>query len=122
VRVLLPGYGPRFGNLDFRRFAEQVIRAETPAHILPTVCWINRAKMKAFESAYFEWLGAKDRATPASRARALAALYRTLFEARNTYPQQRLHSPAPGDDRPTFRLGHSALGSDETEDGPAAPT
>ncbi|MGY3794257.1 hypothetical protein [Aquimarina sp. 433] len=41
VSIILPGWTKRFGNKDFRRFAEQLIREELPAHVLAKICWIG---------------------------------------------------------------------------------
>jgi hypothetical protein len=46
----------RMRNKDFRRFAERLIRMETPAHILPRICFIGEAQMKEFEDTYYLWL------------------------------------------------------------------
>lgn len=44
ISVVLPGYTYRFSNIDFRNFAESVIRQEIPAHILGRICWIGYRK------------------------------------------------------------------------------
>lgn len=41
ITFVMPGWMPMFQNLDFRRYAERVIRLETPAHILPKICWVG---------------------------------------------------------------------------------
>ncbi|MFD2565661.1 hypothetical protein [Aquimarina rubra] len=41
VSIILPGWTERFGNKDFRRFAEQLIREELPAHVLARICWVG---------------------------------------------------------------------------------
>lgn len=41
VSIILPGWTERFGNKDFRRFAEQLIREELPAHVLAKICWVG---------------------------------------------------------------------------------
>lgn len=56
IAVILPGYTMRMRNKDFRRFAERLIRMETPAHILPRICFIGEAQMKEFEDTYYLWL------------------------------------------------------------------
>ena len=42
IHVILPAYAARFSDMDFRRFVEEAIRQETPAHILPRICWIAK--------------------------------------------------------------------------------
>jgi uncharacterized protein len=44
ISVVLPGYTYRFANVDFRNFAEDVIRQEIPSHILGKICWIGYRK------------------------------------------------------------------------------
>ncbi|VXB29956.1 conserved hypothetical protein [Flavobacterium sp. 9AF] len=44
ISVVLPGYTYRFSNIDFRNYAEDVIRQEIPAHILGKICWIGYRK------------------------------------------------------------------------------
>lgn len=41
VSVVLPGWTERFSNMDFRRFMEDLIRQELPAHVLARICWIG---------------------------------------------------------------------------------
>ncbi|GAB2765077.1 hypothetical protein GCM10027275_02940 [Rhabdobacter roseus] len=43
LTLVMPGWLPRFQNLHFRRYAERLIRAEAPAHLLVKVCWIGNA-------------------------------------------------------------------------------
>jgi hypothetical protein len=44
ISVVLPGYTFRFADVDFRNFAENVIRQEIPSHILGKICWIGYRK------------------------------------------------------------------------------
>lgn len=42
LTFVMPGWMPEFAdNLDFRRFADRTIREETPAHLLPKICWVG---------------------------------------------------------------------------------
>lgn len=41
LTFVMAGWMPLFQNLDFRRYAERMIRLETPAHILPKICWVG---------------------------------------------------------------------------------
>lgn len=59
IHIILPAYGKRFSNREFRRFAEEVIREETPAHILPKICWISQEDMAELEKQYHEWIKLK---------------------------------------------------------------
>jgi hypothetical protein len=53
---VLPAYAGRFTSMAFRRFAEETIRREVPAHLLPTVCWIGADDMARFEKAWHDWI------------------------------------------------------------------
>ena len=41
VSIVLPGYTYRFSDPNFREYAEQVIKEELPAHIIPKICWVG---------------------------------------------------------------------------------
>jgi hypothetical protein len=113
IHIILPAYGSRFGNMDFRRFAEEVIREETPAHILPKICWISKDDMAKFEAQYREWIYLKASAETAKRNEKLTAFYQTLFAVKNVYPAQKLRECDSGDELPKFILGKTALGTME---------
>lgn len=68
VTIVLPGWGHRFANSDFREYLEKLIRNELPAHILARICWVgyrkkqrpdNENNMLLFEKAYQEFLFTK---------------------------------------------------------------
>ena len=111
IHVILPAYSSRFSNMDFRRFVEQVIREETPAHILPRICWISKDDMKALEKAYRDWIYIKAGAETTQPTDKLRAFSEVLFAVRNVYPPQRLHECDSGEDQPKFLLGQTALGT-----------
>jgi hypothetical protein len=112
VHIVLPAYAGRFTNMEFRRFVEEVIREETPAHILPKVCWISRERMRTVETTYREWLELPRNANAATRAQALAALIGILETIKNVYPASRLEECEEGVAQPQpFRLGRTVLGS-----------
>lgn len=117
LRVLLPAYAGRFVDMDFRRFVEETIRRETPAHLLPTICWISRDDMRAFEDAYRGWLAVAPSAEPsAERRTALTALLEVLYTSKNVYPPTALGECGIGDETRQFILGRSALGSGAHDD------
>ncbi|MGX2040182.1 hypothetical protein ACWJKU_08615 [Methylocaldum sp. MU1018] len=111
VHIILPAYGSRFGNMDFRRFAEQVIREETPAHILPKICWIDKEAMAAFEKLYRDWIYLKPGREFAQRKEKLGAFIETLFSVRNVYPSQSLHDCTADESQAKFVLGRTAIGT-----------
>ena len=108
LHVVLPAAAPRFANMQFRRYAEQVIRDETAAHLLPKICWSSDDDMNRIETAWLAWralLAGTDATGPAAK---LAALADALFNAKNVYPAPTLADCAAAE---KFILGRSALGS-----------
>ncbi|PHN06360.1 hypothetical protein [Flavilitoribacter nigricans] len=59
VSIVLPGWTRRFGDPDYRQFLERLIRLETPAHIMPKICWIGPEQMRDFEQIYRQLLEAR---------------------------------------------------------------
>jgi hypothetical protein len=108
----MPAYATRFKTVDFRRFVEDVIRQEMPAHVLPRVCWVSREDMRAVEVAYKAWLEARALGATDVDARLLT-LITALYKARNVYFGSRLRQCVPGDERPRFQLGRTPLGRDD---------
>ena len=111
LHIILPAFSSRFSNMDFRRFVEETIRAEVPAHLLPRICWISRDDMAALEKAYREWLMVKSGASRADRSARLGALVATLQSVRNVYPPAVLRACDSTTSEDRFILGRTALGS-----------
>ncbi len=116
IHIILPAYGSRFQSMDFRRFAEEVIREETPAHILPKICWIGKEDMARLEKDYRDWIYLKAGAERAQRKEKLSGFIETLFTIRNVYPAEHLHECAPGEERAQFVLGQTALGTEDSDE------
>ncbi len=45
-----------YATAEFRRFANNTIRAELPAHVLCKICWVKADVYASFETAYINWL------------------------------------------------------------------
>jgi len=103
ISIILPAWPERFANIDFRRFAEKTIRQETPAHILPKICWVDRKQMAGFEKVYKRWLQVIYGRSRADKRKALADLVKALSNLRSVYPEATL---APCD----FILDRTVLG------------
>lgn len=106
IHVILPADAGRFANMEFREFVEGVIRAETPAHILPTICWIGPEDQREVEAAYRAWLedgGGEGTA-------ALQRLIEALMQAKSVYPVGRLAGCDAPEGTTRFQLGRAALG------------
>lgn len=110
ITIVLPAFTGRFRDFDFRNFVEETLRQETPAHILPRICWVNSDDMAEIEKAYRDWLAIRAGAATADRAAKIRALTDALTRAKNVYPSSGLH-PCGQMEPPPFVLGRTALGS-----------
>ena len=111
LHVVLPAYAGRFKHMEFRRFAESVIRSEVPAHLMPTVCWVDAAHLAVLEKAYREWIELHTGASSSDRAEKIQALIDALAGASNVYPQRELTECDGEDMQPHFILGQTSLGT-----------
>jgi hypothetical protein len=79
----------RFRDLEFRRHAERMVQQACPAHLLPSIYWVDRqipgtpdapASFEQFEARYFQWLESLLilGAVPATVTSARAALIQSL--------------------------------------------
>ena len=114
LSVVLPAWGRRFSEIDFRRFAEETIRRETPAHLVPRICWVNRQQMHAFEQALNPWLQAAFGGSTGDRDQALAELIAIFSQLRSVYPPAGMTPCEAIDaDHPPFVLGRTMMGQPE---------
>jgi hypothetical protein len=56
VTIILPCWGKRFRNRDYRYFVEKTIQTEIPGHIHAQVKWVGISQMQRFEDVYSAWL------------------------------------------------------------------
>jgi len=113
IQIILPAGVGRFRGMDFRRFVEEVIREETPAHILPRICWIDMSAMTTLQPVYRAWIELRSGANTTERTRKIGNLMRALNSARNVYPARRLRECADAKGGPQFIVGRAVLGSME---------
>jgi len=112
LTVIVPYWPERFLNMDFRALFEQTIRREAPAHIHVKICWVDKIRMKHFESAWHPWLkaiaehGLDDEYIMDKRNQ----LIRALAELRSIYPESTLHDCKNKQDNPVL-LNRSVLGT-----------
>ncbi|MGK7931452.1 MAG: hypothetical protein AB4041_08455, partial [Microcystaceae cyanobacterium] len=116
ISVVLPYWPTRFRDRNFRRFVEQTLRSEVPAHIGLKICWINVDQMHTFETVYGEWLEqlhleACEHHT-CNRTNTLNSLIEVLSNLTNIYPEGTLHDCEERDenDNPII-LNQTALGT-----------
>ncbi len=109
VSIVLPGWTERFSNIDFRRFVEDLIRRELPAHIVAKICWIGYPKnytdedgkpideneMVILEEAYKTWLLSRTTSEQAQDETALLNLNKAISSLHTIYHQGRLHRCRP---------------------------
>jgi uncharacterized protein len=115
VHVVLPAYAGRFRNMDFRRFVEETIRQEMPAHILPKICWINEEEMAELETAYRNWIPIAAGIPTTEREKKIQDLIRVLYQNKNVYPTQQLRECGSDESKPPFIIGRTALGSEDVK-------
>ena len=105
-------------GIEFRRFAEQTIRMETPAHLGLKICWVNKKDLKEFGELYCSWLAelAKPEPDAVTLHNRLVELLKVFTDLNNVYPQATLHDCIDGNDDNRVFLGHTAIISDEELD------
>jgi hypothetical protein len=112
LHVVFPYWPARFQDLGFRRYAERLIREETPAHILPRICWVGNEEMRELDAAWRAWLElqADPDADPGAVSGALAELIGALERLRTVYPPATLHDCDEGEEANIVRLDATNLG------------
>ena len=102
-------------GMEFRRFAEQTIRMETPAHLGLKICWVSKEELAAFSTVYCAWLAelAKPEPDVVTLHNRLQDLLPVFTNLNNVYPQATLHDCVDGNDDNRVFLGHTAIISNE---------
>ena len=101
ITVVLNGEdGLANGGIEFRRFAEQTIRMETPAHLGVKICWVSKKQLAEFEQVYCAWLSelAKPEPNALQLHNKLVDLLAVFKELKNVYPSATLHDCIDGKD------------------------
>ncbi len=95
------------GNLAYRRFAEDTIRMEAPAHVSVKVCWVSREQATDFTEAWAGYISALR--SDANIDSTLATLLTEFCGLNNQYPQASLHDcRLDSEGNPVF-LDHTAI-------------
>ena len=119
ITVVLPGWTYRFSSPDFRKFMEELIRREIPAHILARICWIgyrkneeenNTNEMVLFQDTFYEFLKQKTKPKPNQNKynKTLKDFIKILSRLNSIYPSGRL---IDCDDEDDLLEGKIVLGS-----------
>lgn len=105
-------------GIEFRRFAEQTIRMETPAHLGLKVCWVSKKDLKEFGVVYCAWLTELAKPLPDAVLLhgLLVELLKVFAKLKNVYPPATLHDCIDGNDDNRVFLGSTAIMSDEELD------
>jgi hypothetical protein len=56
ISVIFPSWTARFSNTAFRKFAEETVTKNLPAHIVAGFYWLDFVHMQDFEQRYKQWL------------------------------------------------------------------
>ncbi len=101
ITVVLSGEtGIANSEIEFRRFAEQTIRKEVPAHLGVKICWVSNNQLMQFEKVYCEWLSelAKPEPDVLLLHNKLSALLEVFEQLKSVYPDAKLHDCVDGVD------------------------
>ncbi|SFK24739.1 hypothetical protein SAMN05216302_1002149 [Nitrosomonas aestuarii] len=56
ISILFPSWTTRFSDNAFRKFAEETIQRNLPAHVFAQFYWLDFSPMQRFEKYYKDWL------------------------------------------------------------------
>lgn len=90
ISIVLPYWPKRFQNANFRRFFEETLRREAPAHIGLRICWLDPKQMLEFDRRYRIWLEAFSGSTDCNLLSAQDNMIESLFGMTTVYPPARL--------------------------------
>jgi len=117
--VVLPYDAGHFDNMNFRKYFEDKIREEAPAHIMLKICWLNNDLMRQFEVAYKNWIetlaayASGHSATNTDNFKiANNEMIKLLASLHSEYPEANLHDCAESKEGSnTVMLGKTVLGT-----------
>jgi hypothetical protein len=112
LSIVLPANAGRFANMSFRQFAEQLLRREVSAHLLPKICWVHTEAYGALEDALHNWLLFKAGVLPPDQEQeSLVALLAALQNCKNVYPKARLQDCSSTVQKQLLVLNKASLGN-----------
>lgn len=136
ISIILPSWPRRFQDLRFRKFVEDTLRLEAPAHIQTRICWLSHTQMQQLEQSYNHWaeqlaeqipnIGAchgeytqdfsgqspLPEKSPDGYTESLNHLIKTLHSLTTVYPLAKLHDCEHIDtDAPPITLNNTILGT-----------
>lgn len=119
--IVLPYWPGHFDNMAFRKYFEDKIREEAPAHVKLKICWLNNDLMREFEIRYKKWIElladySFDKITNLiAFTDANNQMIEILSQLHSEYPQATLHDcdeSREGDN--AVQLGKTVLGTFKT--------
>jgi hypothetical protein len=113
ISIVLPYWPQRFQNANFRKFFEETLRREAPAHLGLRICWLDPKQMFDFERRYRAWLEAFSGSEACNLQAAHSDLIDILFGMTTVYPPARLQGGecgAGGNEPGGILLDFSQLG------------
>lgn len=98
-------------GIAFRRFAEETIRLEIPAHLGLKICWISNQQMEIFEPLFCDWLAelAKEEPDKTTLTTKLTALLAEFVKLKSIYPKAYLHDCQDGNDENRVYLNQTIV-------------
>jgi len=98
-------------GIMFRRFAENTIRAEIPAHLGLKICWVSASQLQTFETLYCDWESELAKAQPDALqlSNKLKSLIDEFSQLKNIYPKATLHDCVDGDDQNRVYLNQTVI-------------
>jgi hypothetical protein len=105
--------GVENSRIDWRRFAENAVGMEVPAHLAAKICWVSKDQMDAFQNVWCAWLVelAKDAPAKAVLAGLLEDLLDVFNKLKSVYPPASLHDCIDGNDENRVFLNQSIITS-----------
>jgi hypothetical protein len=119
MTVVLPYWPEHIHSMAFRKYFEEMIRSEAPAHTMVRICWINDESLYDFEKAYSQWiielanytLDPLDPQTIDQFKKANDYLISLLFNLHSEYPLATLYNCSESEDTNPVMLGKTSLGT-----------
>ena len=98
-------------GIAFRRFAEDTIRMEIPAHLALKICWVSNKQLKKFEELYCAWLNelANEEQNTLALHTKLTLLLEEFIKLKSVYPKASLHDCADGNDENRVYLDQTII-------------
>jgi len=100
-------------RIDWRRFAENAVRMEVPAHLAAKICWVSKVQLGAFEHVWCKWLEKLRKGGPKhpDSSKALTELLGVFNALKTVYPPASLHDCIDGNDENRVFLNQSVITS-----------